>query len=232
LCSGRERNLHAAILRGAVKPLLVHFARKEKLTPADLDELKRILKKNEDAKNDMNVESLAESGLGWLWRMSWQASVLVLLVLMAQRVFRSRLTPQWRFSLWWLVLLRLMLPVAPESAWSVFNLARMRHVEENRQPVENRAIVYPAPEWRRISAIPDPSIMKTNFLILKPIPSTLEQNRHTRFNRKSRSHIRSIQFWLGFGRRESFSLPDGSAWGVTCYPEKFADHQNLWMKPF
>ena len=107
----------------------------------------------------MNVESLAESGLGWLWRMSWQASVLVLLVLIAQRVFRSRLTPQWRFSLWWLVLLRLMLPVAPESAWSVFNLARMRHVEENREPVENRAIVYPAPEWHGVSAIPDPSIM-------------------------------------------------------------------------
>ena len=33
---------------GSVKPLLIHFARKEKLTPADFDELKQILEQNKE----------------------------------------------------------------------------------------------------------------------------------------------------------------------------------------
>ena len=35
------------VFGGAVKPLLLHFVRKQKLTAADLDELKTILKKKE-----------------------------------------------------------------------------------------------------------------------------------------------------------------------------------------
>lgn len=39
----------ARFFGGSVKPLLVHFARKQKLTRADLDELKRILEKKEES---------------------------------------------------------------------------------------------------------------------------------------------------------------------------------------
>ncbi len=64
-----------------------------------------------------------ESVFGWLLEASWQASVLALMVLAVQWLFRSRLNPRWRYALWLLVLLRLMLPVLPESAWSLFQFA-------------------------------------------------------------------------------------------------------------
>lgn len=57
----------------------------------------------------------------WLARASWQAAVLVVLVLAVQWAFRRRLTPRWRCALWWLVLIRLTLPVSPGSALSIFN---------------------------------------------------------------------------------------------------------------
>lgn len=39
----------ARFFGGSVKPLLVHFARKRKLTRADIEELKRILEKGEES---------------------------------------------------------------------------------------------------------------------------------------------------------------------------------------
>ncbi|MCL5096957.1 MAG: M56 family metallopeptidase [Candidatus Omnitrophica bacterium] len=85
----------------------------------------------------MNPIGVPVVGLAWLWRASWQASVLVLLVLLTQWVFRARLTPQWRHALWWLVVIRLILPVAPESPWSIFNLAPLTRLEGGWQPLAN-----------------------------------------------------------------------------------------------
>jgi beta-lactamase regulating signal transducer with metallopeptidase domain len=45
-----------------------------------------------------------------LWRASWQASIVVLLVLLAQGLMRRRLSPAWRSALWLLVVVRLLLP--------------------------------------------------------------------------------------------------------------------------
>lgn len=63
--------------------------------------------------------------LVWLWHATWQASVLVGLVLLAQTLFRSKLPASWRYALWLLVLIRLVAPVVPESPASVFNLAKV-----------------------------------------------------------------------------------------------------------
>src|SRR5438552_14746691 len=57
----------------------------------------------------------------WLARVSWQASVLILLVLIVQWVCRRWMSPAWRHSLWLLVVARLVLPVSLESRVSVFN---------------------------------------------------------------------------------------------------------------
>lgn len=73
----------------------------------------------------MNASDVVGSGLTWLWRATWQASVLVLLVLLAQWLFRSKLTPQSRHAFWWLVLIRLLLPVVPATPFSIFNFARV-----------------------------------------------------------------------------------------------------------
>jgi bla regulator protein blaR1 len=64
-----------------------------------------------------------EQVFGWLLSASWQASALALFVLVIQRVLSSRLNPRWRYALWLLVLLRLVLPVQPESALSLFQFA-------------------------------------------------------------------------------------------------------------
>lgn len=59
----------------------------------------------------------------WLVRTSLQASVLALLILGVQALVRERLAPRWRHAMWLLVVARLLLPWAPASRWSVFNLA-------------------------------------------------------------------------------------------------------------
>ncbi len=61
-----------------------------------------------------------------LGRASWQAAVLAGLVLIAQWLFRKRLTPAWRYRLWLLVVIRLVLPFPPTSLTSVFNIAHFR----------------------------------------------------------------------------------------------------------
>src|ERR1035441_10221251 len=60
--------------------------------------------------------------LPWLLKASWQAAVLILLVLTVQWAFGRRLSPRWRYGLWLLVVARLALPWTIPSAVSVFNL--------------------------------------------------------------------------------------------------------------
>jgi beta-lactamase regulating signal transducer with metallopeptidase domain len=59
-----------------------------------------------------------------IWRASWQAAALALLVVLILRGFGERLSPRWRFLLWGVVLTRLLFVATPASPWSVFNLAR------------------------------------------------------------------------------------------------------------
>jgi beta-lactamase regulating signal transducer with metallopeptidase domain len=69
------------------------------------------------------MQSLTEySPLASLLKASWQAAVLILLVLAAQWAFGRRLNPRWRYGLWLLVLIRLALPWTIPSSASVFNL--------------------------------------------------------------------------------------------------------------
>lgn len=69
----------------------------------------------------MELSTILERALALLWRASWQASVLVLIVILAQILLGKRLPPQWRHALWLLVVVRLLMPVTPSSPWSLFN---------------------------------------------------------------------------------------------------------------
>ena len=71
----------------------------------------------------------AFNGLG---RISLQASLLVVLVLSVQWVFRAKLTARWRYAMWLVVVVRLVMPFAPESGLSIFNL-----VQSARQPLQD-----------------------------------------------------------------------------------------------
>jgi beta-lactamase regulating signal transducer with metallopeptidase domain/type II secretory pathway component GspD/PulD (secretin) len=63
--------------------------------------------------------------LEWLLRTSLSAAGVAGLVLLAQFLFVRWLTPAWRYRLWGLVVLRLLLPVVPPSATSVWNAGRL-----------------------------------------------------------------------------------------------------------
>lgn len=58
---------------------------------------------------------------GWIWEASWQAGVIALVVLIVRRLTGSRLSPGWRYGLWLLVVVRLLMPVLPESRTSLYN---------------------------------------------------------------------------------------------------------------
>ena len=70
------------------------------------------------------ILNFSHAFFGWLWRASWQASVVIVLVLLAQWLLRKELAPRWRHGLWLLVLLRLILPGSIQSPISVFNWVR------------------------------------------------------------------------------------------------------------
>jgi len=83
--------------------------------------------------------------LRWLWHATWEGSVLALLVLLAQALLRRKLSPQWSFALWWLVMLRLVLPASIPAPWSAFRLfpARLERLNGLAVPAER------APEIKR-----------------------------------------------------------------------------------
>jgi beta-lactamase regulating signal transducer with metallopeptidase domain/protocatechuate 3,4-dioxygenase beta subunit len=77
---------------------------------------------------------IAQEILWHLGRVSLQASVLALLVLLVQWLARERLSARWRSALWVLVLVRLTVPSLPETRWSVFNWMRLSSpsLQQNR----------------------------------------------------------------------------------------------------
>jgi beta-lactamase regulating signal transducer with metallopeptidase domain/sugar lactone lactonase YvrE len=61
----------------------------------------------------------------WVIQTSVHGAVLVGLILVAQSLMGGQLSPRWRYRLWLLLVLRLLMPALPQSPFSVFNLARL-----------------------------------------------------------------------------------------------------------
>jgi beta-lactamase regulating signal transducer with metallopeptidase domain/dipeptidyl aminopeptidase/acylaminoacyl peptidase len=59
----------------------------------------------------------------WLVRNTVQAGVIVCLILLIQAVLRHRLAVRWHHALWLILVIRMVLPWAPQSRLSVFNVA-------------------------------------------------------------------------------------------------------------
>src|ERR1017187_7792617 len=103
--------------------------------------------------------------LPWLLKASWQAAVLILLVLTVQWVFGRRLSPRWRYGLWLLVVARLARPWTLPSSVSVFNLlsfpdasAAVASLRANPEPQESPAppaAVVPAERTEDAAAAPE-----------------------------------------------------------------------------
>lgn len=58
----------------------------------------------------------------WLLVSTMQVSVVVCLILVVEKVIRNRLAVRWHYWLWLLLLARMVMPLAPESNFSVFTL--------------------------------------------------------------------------------------------------------------
>jgi beta-lactamase regulating signal transducer with metallopeptidase domain len=76
--------------------------------------------------------------LDWLLSASLRASLLTPVVLLAQSLLRTRLSPSWRHALWLPVLVVLLTPTFPESRWSVGSL-----LQPSRAPLAAPAAAAP-----------------------------------------------------------------------------------------
>ena len=83
------------------------------------------------------LASLWERLFAWTWRTSLDASVVIGLVFLLQRLFRKQLSARSGYLLSWLVLVRLVLPALPASAWSPWNARPWQG--QARQDVSTRA---------------------------------------------------------------------------------------------
>jgi beta-lactamase regulating signal transducer with metallopeptidase domain/Tol biopolymer transport system component len=86
-----------------------------------------------------------------LLRMSLQASLVIVLVLLVQWMGRKHFSPRVRYALWLLVVLRLVLPTSLESSVSVFQHARAatttiaRAAKPDFSPAQSPAKTVPSP---------------------------------------------------------------------------------------
>ena len=57
----------------------------------------------------------------WLLRSTLHASIVVCLILLIQVILRNKLTARWHYALWLILVIRMVLPWAPQSGFSIFN---------------------------------------------------------------------------------------------------------------
>ena len=58
----------------------------------------------------------------WVLRSSAMASIFIGFILLFKRLIKDKLGAKWHYYIWFLVLLRLLIPFAPQSSLSVYNL--------------------------------------------------------------------------------------------------------------
>lgn len=72
----------------------------------------------------------------WVVEVSFMATVMVLLILVIRALLKHRLPIKWQYGLWLLLIVRLLLPWAPESSLSLFNLFPFIHQDSWQAPVK------------------------------------------------------------------------------------------------
>lgn len=57
----------------------------------------------------------------WLLHSTLQISIIICLILLVQVVLRNRLSARWHYALWLILIIRMVMPIAPQSRFSIFN---------------------------------------------------------------------------------------------------------------
>ena len=68
----------------------------------------------------------------WVLYLSFSASVLILFALFIRKLLKKKLKLQIQYAIWILILIRLVIPVLPQSSFSIFNVVP---IFLNRPPV-------------------------------------------------------------------------------------------------
>ncbi|MFS1514730.1 M56 family metallopeptidase [Chengkuizengella sp. SCS-71B] len=75
--------------------------------------------------------------------LSLMGSVVIGIILLVKLIFKDKLNPHWHYYIWFLVILRLIIPYTPESSMSIFNLFPQVPQEiDSIQDISNTANVY------------------------------------------------------------------------------------------
>src|ERR1044071_3218952 len=107
----------------------------------------------------------------WVVRTSWQASILAILIVSVQVLFRKKLSPGWRYGLWFLLLARLLMPAPPSSPLSIFNVAAMPEpltLEVDHPPEEIPPPAKAALPESKMAPVRVPSFMESIDAPIKP----------------------------------------------------------------
>lgn len=86
-------------------------------------------------------------------RASWQSAALALFIAVLLWCSGERLSPRWRYMLWSIVLVRLLLVVTPVSPWSVFNLTPGNARPFVRQFAKSDSEVQHSPNARTLDSV-------------------------------------------------------------------------------
>ena len=82
---------------------------------------------------------MTDTLLTTLWTITWQSAILAAIVWGVIAIFGKRLRPQYRYLLWCVVLVRLMLPVLPTMPWMYPQIA-------------DDVAIFTATQWRILNA--------------------------------------------------------------------------------
>ena len=120
--------------------------------------------------------TVTEQFTGWLWHLSWQVSVLIVLVLLLQWLFRRWLSPSWRYCLWLLVVVRLVVPISPESTFSIFNLAQSKPLAVWKSLIANEPRANNRPPTIEPTRAAGPDFLEGTTLLQEPEPVEMGLN--------------------------------------------------------
>ncbi|WP_312653375.1 M56 family metallopeptidase [Aminipila sp.] len=142
--------------------------------------------------------------MGILINMTVTFSVTVILILILKEVFKNRFTPKWHVLIWTVLIIRLAIPILPESEISIFNYipdmsAKYVHfIDQKTEELNNTSV-------ENISNLQDHKLQDENITLKtdgsnqeNSIAQTIDKNQAKNIN--SMKYIEKIilaLYWLG-----------------------------------
>jgi bla regulator protein BlaR1 len=109
----------------------------------------------------------------WVLEATLQACIIVAVIRVVQLALGKRLAPRWHYALWLLLLARMVMPWAPESSVSIFNLIEMfraPQVESMSLLVTEVPVLLGMPEPARpVVELPEPSLWEAAWALAKSV---------------------------------------------------------------